>query len=101
MYVCVFMCVCVCVCVCVCLWCPVQLEQTRKRAEKAERQVQQLTHEVDFKNQELESIRSETQSTSTALSRDGSVKMAWLKLKPDIASDLEVNRDRAKALSLT
>ncbi|KAK7115660.1 hypothetical protein V1264_001490 [Littorina saxatilis] len=36
-----------------------ELEDTRKRSDKAERQVQHLTHEVDFKNQELESIRKE------------------------------------------
>jgi hypothetical protein len=32
-------------------------EEKRRQAEKAERQVQQLTHEVDFKNRELETIR--------------------------------------------
>ena len=45
------------------------MEQTRRRAEKAERQVHQLTHEVDFKNQELESIRSVPPSSHLALSQ--------------------------------
>ena len=37
----------------------IDVEHQRRRAEKAERQVQQLAHEVDFKNGELETIRKE------------------------------------------
>lgn len=36
-----------------------ELEESRRQGDKAERQVQQLTHEVDFKNQELETVRKE------------------------------------------
>lgn len=35
----------------------VQLEDTRLRAERAERRIQQFTQEVDFKNRELETVR--------------------------------------------
>ncbi|XP_025078063.1 centlein-like [Pomacea canaliculata] len=36
-----------------------ELEDTRLRAERAERRIQQFTQEVDFKNRELETVRKE------------------------------------------